>query len=399
MRVVNPDGSNVAAGQGQGASLATISINSGQWVGAQSLPTLSIGVMPALSFGALATGSNPIGFVSIPSITGNVGILGNVAIVGTATVNLGSSLPAGTNSLGFVSLPSINGTVSISGGVTMTGTATVNLGSSLPAGTNSLGFVSLPSINGTVVNATGTNSIGFVSLPSITGQVGITGSVAMTGTATVNLGSALPTGTNSVGFVSLPSITGVVGLAGGSNSIGFVSLPSITGLVDLNSDGAPGSAVPSQGIYIAGNDGTNLRGFLTTSAANLTGASTQAVLLTSAFDEWSISHRPAAATKATISKGAGAAGVRHVATAFSFTIAAGATAQTPLQIDIIDGASGGATRLWSGTIACPANGMGVVAMSGVAFYGTAATALTLEFSAAGAANTVQAVTLWGYSTS
>jgi len=112
-------------------------------------------------------------------------------------------------------------------------------------------------------------------------------------------------------------------------------------------------------------------------------------------------HRPAAATKATASKAAGAAGVRHVVTGFSFTLSTVGTAQAVLlNIDIIDGATGGTTRLWSGSIGgLPINSQHTFGLTGLMLIGTAATALTIEFSAAGVAASVEQVNLWGFSVS
>jgi hypothetical protein len=250
--------------------------------------------------------------------------------------------------------------------------------------------------------------------------------------ASATIDAALPAGANAigklaandgvdVGDVTINNASGAssVNIQDGGNSItvdGTVTVQQSTASnlkVDLSgtaanatalntsdaSTGSTGSAVPAKAISVGLSDGTNLRGALAASAANLTATTTQAALLTAPYAAWNISNRPAAATKATVTKAAGAAGVRHVVTGFAFTIACGATAQTPLQVDVIDGATGGTTRLFSGTIAAPVNGVGVVALSCLSLIGTAATGLTIEFSAAGVAASVQAVSLWGYSTS
>ena len=112
-------------------------------------------------------------------------------------------------------------------------------------------------------------------------------------------------------------------------------------------------------------------------------------------------HRPAAATKATATKGAGAAGVRHVCTGFSFSLATVGTAQAAaLNCDIIDGASGGATRLASLIIGgIPINSQVNIIVTGCMLIGTGATAMTIEFDAAGAAASFERVNLQGFDVS
>lgn len=115
---------------------------------------------------------------------------------------------------------------------------------------------------------------------------------------------------------------------------------------------------------------------------------------------WNAQHAPAANTKATITKAAGASGVRNVCTSITVVLAAGATAPAAIQVSValIDGASGGTTYLWGpNVISLPA-----VAGATSAFVigqcwkpGTAATAMTLEFSAAGGANTIESVSMDG----
>ena len=112
-----------------------------------------------------------------------------------------------------------------------------------------------------------------------------------------------------------------------------------------------------------------------------------------ASDIFTTHHIPAANTLATASRSAGAAGVRHVCTAITVALAATATAPTAVQLNVqlIDGASGGGTYLWRAVIALPAvaGAMTGFVVTGLWLPGTAATAMTLEFSAAGGANTVE----------
>lgn len=114
--------------------------------------------------------------------------------------------------------------------------------------------------------------------------------------------------------------------------------------------------------------------------------------------QFSIFHTPAAATQATISQAAGAAGVSNVATALSFAIYTGATAQTIITVSLRDGATGAGTVKWSKSVALPANSFWSENVTLPDIVGTAATAMTVEFSAAGVANSVQSVCLMGYTT-
>lgn len=118
--------------------------------------------------------------------------------------------------------------------------------------------------------------------------------------------------------------------------------------------------------------------------------------------QWSVTHTPATNTQATMSKAAGAAGVRHVVTSITATLAAGASAiaaAAPMLVNLRDGATGAGTILWSTYINVPATAADsrTVTISGLAIFGTAATAMTLEFAAAGGANSYESVALTGYS--
>lgn len=114
--------------------------------------------------------------------------------------------------------------------------------------------------------------------------------------------------------------------------------------------------------------------------------------------QFAVVHTPAAATQATISQAAGAAGVKNVATLISYIISTVGTAQTILSIALRDGATGAGTILWQKQFILPVNYTLSESVSLPHIQGTAATAMTLEFSAAGVAASVQAVSLAGYTT-
>lgn len=115
---------------------------------------------------------------------------------------------------------------------------------------------------------------------------------------------------------------------------------------------------------------------------------------------WSVVSAPAVSTVASAVKGAGAAGVRHICTNVSFGFSAGtAVAAATVVVNLRDGASGAGTILKSWQFALPAT---TIAPFAVSFplheVGTAATAMTLEFTAL-LTNLLQFCNLGGYDAS
>jgi hypothetical protein len=172
-----------------------------------------------------------------------------------------------------------------------------------------------------------------------------------------------------------------------ADEIGSASAPSSGQLLSYTKldGGIAGSSAPIE----AGN------------AAALAATVSTKSLLTTRPGNWSETHAPATATQATASKAAGAAGVRHVCTGFTVTIAA-ATAPTAALVtfNLRDGATGAGTIKSTLTLAVPAvaGTSQVHHVGGLNLVGTAATAMTIETSAATGANVAASVTLYGYST-
>lgn len=117
---------------------------------------------------------------------------------------------------------------------------------------------------------------------------------------------------------------------------------------------------------------------------------------------WSITHAPAAAAQATISRASAGVGLKNVMLGFMITIiASGATTAETVIINIRDGATGAGTVLWSMAIEVPTlAGAGSVpgspfGMNNIYLVGTAATAMTIETSAAPGANIAVRVNAWG----
>lgn len=137
---------------------------------------------------------------------------------------------------------------------------------------------------------------------------------------------------------------------------------------------------------------------LTGSAANLSAQSASAALLTQAPGEWAITSTPAANTQATVTRAAGAAGVRHVCKSISATlIGLAASVEATVLVNLRDGTTGAGTILWSArllVVGVTGSQAGIV-ISNINITGTAATAMTLEFAAAGGANTFETVALTG----
>lgn len=130
---------------------------------------------------------------------------------------------------------------------------------------------------------------------------------------------------------------------------------------------------------------------------------TVGALVTKTPYSWAIVHTPAVNTAATISKAAGAAGLKHVCNAISATFVAGTSAPTAVVVSVAlrDGATGAGTILWQANMALPATAGATanpILLTDLCIQGTAATAMTLEFSAAGGANTFENVSLVGYTT-
>lgn len=113
---------------------------------------------------------------------------------------------------------------------------------------------------------------------------------------------------------------------------------------------------------------------------------------------WSVTSAPTTATQATATKAAGGGTVKHVATSLAFSAAVdGSNAQTRIQVNLRDGATGAGTILWQVQVLMVATAASqYFGISGLKLIGTANTAMTLEFSAAGVTGSLQAVSLTGY---
>lgn len=121
-------------------------------------------------------------------------------------------------------------------------------------------------------------------------------------------------------------------------------------------------------------------------------------ILSTSPGQWAAVSTPAAGVVASATQAAGGAGVRHICSGILVTYGAiAAPVATALTWNLRDGATGVGTILASGQIAVPAavfQGQPIM-LSDLAIVGSAATAMTLEFSAA-LANLLEGCTLIGW---
>lgn len=212
---------------------------------------------------------------------------------------------------------------------------------------------------------------------------------------------------NSTG-TSIDTVSGTAGAARQVASLGDAVTPAnllkidAGGSAQVQGEAASGAAVAGNPVLVGGQDGTNAVTFKTASAANLaTGATAGngALMITRAAD-WAINNVAGAAAQATVTKAAGAAGVKHVATSISGQISTVGTAQAAqLVFNLRDGATGAGTILWSVGISLATNSTWGFYLTGLNIIGSAATAMTLETAAAPVAAAFASVALTGYDVS
>jgi len=126
-------------------------------------------------------------------------------------------------------------------------------------------------------------------------------------------------------------------------------------------------------------------------------------LNTPVANDWAVHHVPAVNTKATITQASAGTGNRNTCNGFTVTLTSDTTAPTviaPIIASLIDGASGGTTYLWRSYMAIPGSAGAqttIVKTFTKPIKGSQATAMTLEFSAAGGADTYESVSMNGSS--
>ena len=214
------------------------------------------------------------------------------------------------------------------------------------------------------------------------------------------LGGTIPTTTDTLATTSmvLDSVNGFLSLLN-PRSDGFTIGTAIGG---GGLGAAPAAGILLRNVGPGGSGGTWDRN-RAASAEMLTATLSSGIQLTTPHSTWSVTSEPAANTRATATRAAGAVGVRHVSTAISACYGDFGTglggAVTEYRVRLRDGASGAGTILWSGYtivsgIAGDSKCIGPLPISSI---GTGATAMTLEYEAAPGALNFQTVTLTGYS--
>jgi hypothetical protein len=167
----------------------------------------------------------------------------------------------------------------------------------------------------------------------------------------------------------------------------------------LTGDGThfqPAGDAVARSIFAATGDATNA--FKSATAANLAALSGTNAQLVAKPGMWASTATGTAGTQATVAQAAGGTGVKLVLDSVTVSLGAGAAAQTPITASVIQDAGGSPVTLWAATLAAPANGSGVVSASNLNIISTVANkSLTVQFSGTGTANTIQSVSMSGYS--
>jgi hypothetical protein len=181
----------------------------------------------------------------------------------------------------------------------------------------------------------------------------------------------------------------------------YVNLRS-TGGSAIQTDGQ--SAPTSVNLYSfpLGYNGSNWDRLTTGSAANLSANTGTGSLVVTAPGYWTSTATAAVNVVATTTKAAGGSGVRHVCTGIMASFKANTTAPAAALVTLVlrDGASVTGTILWQETMTLQAvaGDKDAINLTGLNIPGSAATAMTLEFTGAGGANTFENANLVGYDT-
>jgi hypothetical protein len=165
---------------------------------------------------------------------------------------------------------------------------------------------------------------------------------------------------------------------------------------------ASGDNLAATGIVAGGQvgfDGSTWDRQISISNTNNTAVTSQGATYTTSISTWNVTSTTSGASAASASKASGGGTVRHVATGYTVCYTDTVLATTALQVNLRDGATGAGTIIRSWLMAIPVAGDSkCIDLSGINMSGSASTAMTLEFAAAGSATSSKTVTLTGYST-
>lgn len=351
---------------------------SGTWT-ATAPSTGSIGGDGAFPMGAV----NPSGNVVIPKAGADSSLFVTLQASDSNVGNfdLASAIPAGANTIGGVnqaasaSLPWP--AMLTNGSGTQQGTAAA------PLRTDPTGTTAQP-----VTDNAGSLTVDSAQLPA---------ALSGSGNLSVAVAEALPAGTNAIGKLSANSGVDIGDVDVTSMPADATELPAAAALAD----GAANPTTPTVGGVVLGYDGSAIDRIRTSAAGNLSATTQEFALMAVRPGDWTVTHLPAANAQATATKAAGGGTVRHVATSITASFVANTTAPAAsiVTVALRDGTTGAGTVLWQSrmVVQAVAGDWHTIALSDLNIVGSANTAMTLEFDAAGGANTVESVTLTGYS--
>lgn len=214
-----------------------------------------------------------------------------------------------------------------------------------------------------------------------------------------NAGNVIPLAGDANGNLLLGNPGGQIGqvLLGGPGT-------SALAVVSSTQDGYGTTNVLFTESVISLFDGTNHQRARMASASNLNAQSGLGAAIVTPPGMWTVQNAPAAATQATATQAAGAAGVRHLGGGWTFSLVETAAPGAATQVDYVlrDGASGGGTIKDIASFSLPnvaGGSASPVPKTGLNVPGTAATAMTVEGTAAGSAATIERVAGSGYDAS
>jgi hypothetical protein len=168
----------------------------------------------------------------------------------------------------------------------------------------------------------------------------------------------------------------------------------VGGRLVVGADVASGAADAGNPIKIGGRFNTALPTLVNGQRGDLQ-VDGNGRVITAGPSEWAVNNQATAGTPS-ISKAAGGAGVRHFCTGVSFSVSCGATAQTPVVVNLRDGATGAGPILRTWALSAPVNSTASINENNLRIPGTANTAMTLEFAGATVAASIGSVNLNGY---
>lgn len=251
------------------------------------------------------------------------------------------------------------------------------------------------------------NGVSFDRVRGTNGAMNVNPTGAITpGDAFVNPTTAITTwslnGTfNGTTWDRLRSAVGDAMVATGMQGVGNMVFNggSFDRMRSATADGMVATGIAAAGNMVFNGTGWDRRDGI--SNTNNVAVTSTGVAYSTPLSTWSVTHSPAANNQATATKAGGGGTVRHVATSITVcTIDTAGTGSATIA-HLRDGGTGAGTvmRTWYMTTQSVTGiGQGCYNLSGLNMSGSANTAMTLEFTAAGGANVLESVTVTGYST-